>query len=252
MGPTVYDVTLSLCNTIPQNGILYTSEKKMFPLMQKAGDKMGARVITVDENTVSNDELKHFSYLEHKENVALALAVCEKAGAARKLALEGMWKVTPDPGALRIHKTSHIRKTVKFVNGFAANDPESTYAIWEKLLNEGHVEGEKIIMLNTREDRYFRAIQLCEMMLEKQMEFDYLLLVGARTDDLVQFLKEHKLSPKITVKDWGAHTHFTPEKIYTESFHLFGQQATVYAIGNIGGVGHEIVQYFYGRKIPRL
>ena len=41
-------------------------------------------------------------FLEHPENISLALNVCQECGIAKKIALEGMRKTTPDPGALFI------------------------------------------------------------------------------------------------------------------------------------------------------
>jgi len=45
-----------------------------------------------DESTVQEDDLKDFSYLEHPQNVAVALEVCVEAGVDRKTALDGMKK----------------------------------------------------------------------------------------------------------------------------------------------------------------
>jgi hypothetical protein len=48
--------------------------------------------------------MKDFTYLEHPQNVAVALDVCVEAGVDKKIALEGMKKVKPDLGALVVQK----------------------------------------------------------------------------------------------------------------------------------------------------
>ena len=43
--------------------------------------------------------MDRFPYLEHNDNVAIALKVCELNGVNKKIALEGMLCTSPDPGA---------------------------------------------------------------------------------------------------------------------------------------------------------
>ncbi len=46
---------------------------------------------------VTPTDLAGFSYTEHAENLALALAVCAELGIDRQTALGGMWRAAPDP-----------------------------------------------------------------------------------------------------------------------------------------------------------
>ena len=41
-----------------------------------------------------------------------------------------MCKAKPDPGATTDHELNYFGRQIYFVNGFAANDPESTERIW--------------------------------------------------------------------------------------------------------------------------
>ena len=83
MGPTKEDVVHSLCNTIPENGTLITGEVEQFSWVKKNADSLKTPITLSDESTVSDQELKQFSYLEHPQNVAVALDVCKKAGVER-------------------------------------------------------------------------------------------------------------------------------------------------------------------------
>ena len=60
--------------------------------------------------------MEGFRYIEHKDNVALALSFCEKLGVDREKALLGMKKANPDPGALRIYDLEFFDKKIKLVN----------------------------------------------------------------------------------------------------------------------------------------
>ena len=80
--------------------------------------------------------MKKFPYLEHAENVALALEVCKDAGVKEEVALKGMLKASPDPGALVIWELN-MKNKHQFVSAFAANDPKSTLKIWELLEKVG-------------------------------------------------------------------------------------------------------------------
>ena len=70
--------------------------------------------------------MKGFSYIEHRENVALALDICEHIGVKRAIALKGMYKAQPDEGALKAFKIRVFGKDITFYNAFAANDPDFT------------------------------------------------------------------------------------------------------------------------------
>ena len=48
-----------------------------------------------------------------------------------------------------------------FINGFAANDPQSTKMVWN--LVKSRYDGKSCIFLNTRNDRRYRTIQLIEL-----------------------------------------------------------------------------------------
>ena len=84
MGPGLKNVTRSLCNTIPKHGVLFTAEKKVFPIIQKEAKKIHCEIIQSDDSGISNEDMHGFSYIEHKENVALSLKVCEHFGIDKK------------------------------------------------------------------------------------------------------------------------------------------------------------------------
>ena len=70
-----------------------------------------------DVAAVTDEEMEPFRYVEHRENVALALQVCLDLGIDRQTALRGMWKAPPDPGVMTISHVEFFGRHIHFVNG---------------------------------------------------------------------------------------------------------------------------------------
>src|SRR5690606_31547192 len=102
-----------------------------------------------------------FQYFEHRENVALALRVCDALGVDRESALAGMRRASPDPGALIFFHLDYFGREIVFVNAFAANDPVSSAQIWELCVRR-FPEHAKVCVFNCRVDRSDRSRQLGE------------------------------------------------------------------------------------------
>ena len=243
MGQFREQIANSLSNTVPRNGELFTSEKSHLKVIEEVGKKRNTKVSRIGGGGIDKDELSRFSYIEHPANIGLALAVCEKAGVDRKTALDGMTKVRPDPGALRVANCKSAHKEVMFVNAMAANDAESTLVIWKEIQNRFAPLGKIIFLLNSRADRQDRSIQLLEMISEN-VEFDYLVLTGGSLNRFIQHATRFNIS-KSKIIGLG---RINPEKIYEEVFKVTEVTGTVFAIGNVGGGGLDIGGYFYKHR----
>ena len=130
--------------------------------------------------SVTEAELEAFGYTEHAENVALALNVCADLGVARETALSGMQSLRPEVGATQILEVQFYNRSLMFVNAFAANDPESTAMIWERVI-ERYGEGRsKVALVNCRFDRPQRSQQLAEVAAQWSPA-DHYILMGTGT-----------------------------------------------------------------------
>ena len=240
MGPTEESVAMSLSNTIPSNGICYTAEDNYFPLLKKVAKQRNCKIYQIRPTDVTQEELAKFNYIEHAENVQLALAVCAELGVPRHIALEGMQNSHPDPGALKKYVIYDEGKTLYFYNIFAANDPDSTARIINMIT--GHLDNvEKIIILNSRADRVFRSKQLLEAI--SKLDFSYLLLTGELPDKIAAYA-HHIGIPDKKVIPLGEPS---PEVIYDKVLNLTEKEAHILGIGNIAGrikYGSQIVAYF--------
>ncbi len=244
MGKFREQIALSLANTCPDKGFLFTSEKTNLSVFEEVAKKWGTKVARIGgEGNVSADEMKKFSYIEHPANVGLALAVCTHLNVDRQVALNGMYKVHPDSGALRIARCHEDGKELIFVNALAANDPESSFYIAKDITKHYSPLGTEIIMLNSRADRQDRSVQLIEMMAQG-LEFDYLVLTGEQVQKFYGYARKYKI-PKSKIISLG---HIQPDKAYDELFKLTDGLGTVLGIGNMGAGGIDIFRYFYNNR----
>ncbi|MFJ9037189.1 poly-gamma-glutamate synthase PgsB [Streptomyces sp. NPDC102406] len=161
MGPTLDDVARSLSRSMPVGGVCVTAEKDRLHILQEEADKRNCRLIAVDPESVTDAELRGFSWYTFKENVAIALAIAELLGVDRQTAMQGMWDAPPDPGVLSVERyITHEGKRLRFANVFAANDPESTLMNVKQLEDLGAIRQPIGVVINCRPDRVERNGQM--------------------------------------------------------------------------------------------
>ncbi len=245
MGHTLPEIAETLGRTIPKNKLLFSAENIIPDTLKNMADKKNTQSHFTNHNKVSREEMKGFSYIEHRENVALALAVCEHLEVDRETALKGMYTAVPDAGALRGYKVEAFKKELVFYNAFAANDPDSTLMVWQKIRDEIGFDGVRIVLLNTRQDRLDRAKQLAEMVGKKLAdEADRVILIGQSTD-VVEAMTVNFGMPRKKIINLG---WTTPAKVFEEVLSVTDHKSTIVAIGNMGGMGAETAEFFENRS----
>lgn len=244
MGPTAKDVAKSLSATIPYNKHLFTSENKNFSFLEKISKKRNTTIFKAESSTVSSKDMQGFKYIEHIENVSLALDVCRFLGVQREIAISGMQTTTPDEGALIKNTILENNKRINFYNGFAANDPESSFMIWKLITNTLDDDELKIILLSTRQDRIDRTKQLLKLLTEK-LHFDFVVLIGESINMVNKIaLKSGIPEGKIICKKSK-----NPENICTALINLANNKTTIVGMGNMKGMGAKISKHFIKKQI---
>ncbi|MCM4079416.1 poly-gamma-glutamate synthase PgsB [Paractinoplanes hotanensis] len=234
MGPTLDDVARSLSKSMAVGGICVTAERERLPILREEADKRRCRLIAVDPESVTDEEMSHFGWITFKENVAIALAVAELLGVDRASALQGMWDAPPDPGVLSVSRVRQGYKRVAFANVFAANDPEST------LMNIRQLESQRLIgrplamLINCRPDRVERNGQMGT--LTGQVEPDRIILIGEPTRSAASAVPEQLRS---RVVDLGG--RMPPERLLEEVLDAVTDLASIVACGNIHGQGEVLL-----------
>jgi len=249
MGPGDADVACALASMVPVGGKLFTAEQKQLAILEQACKDRGTELVTVgpeDAERVTAEELAAFSYTEHRENVALALRVCEDLGIARDAALTGMQGCRPDPGALREYALDFFGRRIVFLNAFAANDPVSTEQLWNMALEKYSGFGTKIALVNCREDRPDRSLQLGEV-LPRWAPADYVVAMGTGTYLFARAATKAGLDPsKLEIAEEAGE-----DELFERVVGLVDESALVFGMGNIGGQGLPLTRYFANRAHPK-
>ncbi len=242
MGISINQITKSMGNTIPFNGIMITSEDKQISILEKITTERNSKFYSSNTINVSNEEISSFKYLEHKENISLAIKVCELCGIEKAIALKGMSNCIPDPGALTIWKIRYKNTGFEFINAFAANDPASTLKTWN-MINERLKREKFSIFLNTRLDRQYRTIQLINLIFDK-LKPQVLVLRGENFPSELKKLSEKNKNIKI---------YKFPYSINQKDMIKFMDETlpgyVVLGIGNIVGWGELLMKQMKDLKI---
>jgi gamma-polyglutamate synthase len=247
MGPGESDVAMALAGSTPIKGKLFTAEEKYLNVFKNAGadretDVIGVTRAEIEE--VTDEEMGMFPYVEHKENVGLALRVCRELGVERTVALRGMWQAPPDPGAMTISHVRFFGRDLHFVNAFAANDPQSTEFLWNMVIEKFPGLKRRIAIFNCRSDRAKRSEQLGKACAAWQGA-DFYLLMGTGT----YFFSKAAIAAGIP----EAKLVFAERAANSEIFEMIidkaGRAALVVGMGNTKGQGLSLARYFKNRSI---
>ncbi|WP_432192074.1 poly-gamma-glutamate synthase PgsB [Streptomyces sp. bgisy027] len=238
MGPTLDDVARSLCRSMPEDGICVTAEKERFHILQEEADARNCQLIYADPETVTDEELRGFSWFTFKENVAIALVVADLLGIERKVALQGMYDAPPDPGVLSVERyVTPENKRLAFANVFAANDPESTLMNINQLLDLGAIRRPLNVVINCRPDRVERNGQMGEII--PDLKPDNVFVIGHPAKSAIDAIPANWRDRAV---DLGGERRSADEFMPT----LLGRMSdgsSLVAIGNIHGQGEELLEY---------
>ena len=246
MGPAEIDVAKALCGMVPVGGKLFTAERDHLGIFSDVAKDRGAELIAITEEDVaaiSAEDLDGFSYVEHAENIALALRVCADVGVERSVAIAGMHAAKPDPGAMTAFEMDFFGREINFVNGFAANDPESTERIWRMALERYPDVKRRVAVFNCRADRPDRSDQLGRVVASWPQP-DHYLLIGSGTYIFGRAAERAGLDPlKMSFAE-----NRRVDEIFENIIELAGESSLVMGMANIGGIGMDLVRYFANRS----
>ncbi len=237
MGPTTADVALALAGSVPIAGRLFARGGEHDAVLDEAARDRGSVRLAADAIAVDAAEMQAFAYVEHAENVRLALAVCGDLGVPRDVALRGMQSARPDPGALTIEAARVGQRSFSFVNGFAANDPESTELVWELALAHAGERRQRIALVNCRRDRPDRSQQLGQALVGFTRADAY-VVIGTGTHFFTAAAERAGLerAQLWVLENEGARS------VLLRLAALSEEAALVVGMGNIGGVGLELLE----------
>lgn len=194
LGDTLEEITESLCNTVPENGVLITGERepRLVEIMREHAAARGSRLVVAYPSELSESLVDKFPYQQFEENVAVALAVAEELGIDPDTAARGMVKAAPDPGTTSIETVpTDLVEEMKWVPMFAVNDWQSTVQVFESVREKLPEDYSQVVILNNRSDRTDRAQMFIQLINEELHDrIDRCVLFGQLQEVVQQQLTE--------------------------------------------------------------
>jgi poly-gamma-glutamate synthase PgsB/CapB len=208
---------------------LFTADEKAYDFYKELGYENKTEVF------LAADESKDFEGIDFIENVSLACMVCEHLGVKKQVALTGMSKYKKDPGSLKIYQIENKNRCqIEFINALAANDPDSTEKIFHSLSIDSNKHfNHKVMLINNRFDRATRMNQYIDFTVNMEGYFNEVWIIG----DLKNIMKKRLIKRGIKsdrIKLLENINHVDTLK----------KDTLIFAVGNIGGYGHNIVKHF--------
>jgi poly-gamma-glutamate synthase PgsB/CapB len=235
MGPTINDIAKTFIHGVPDNCRVFTTTSHIFDDCVKIMNRKNIQLSFSDATDIPDSIMKKFSYIEHKENVALALDVCEYFGVDKKNALKEMYHAQPDPGVLQKYVINFAGKQCTVMYAMAVNDPDSTRLIWQTI-DKGFPE--IAVLINCRSDRIDRSIQLAGLVTRHLTAHKY-ILTGAGTDIVKRIMI--KTIDKNSILDIG---NKEPQQVYHAIGNFIADNSLIFAIGNTVGYGEQLIAEF--------
>ncbi len=154
-----------------------------------------------------------------------------------------MWQAPTDAGVMNLYEVDESDRQIIFVNGFAANDPESTGSNWNMLVDRFPRVERHIALLNCRADRADRSVQLADACL-RWKPADHYVLIGSATDVFARRALSRGMDKSRLMRAEDMHTDQLVDVLHRRA----GRSAMVMGMGNISGPGMDVVQYFQQRN----
>jgi len=193
MGENLEEIADTLSLSIPSKGELITADQKFYKFFQEKAAELNTTIHLAEFIERDKGFINDFNFPVYEENIACALKVTRLLDINDQIAIKGMQKAEPDPGALRFFKYERNTQNIYLINAFAANDYESTFKTWNKWKEwyryENYKELPIIGIFNNRSDRSFRIKQLLD--LRKDIDFKELVMMDNRLFNLNKHFLNH-------------------------------------------------------------
>jgi poly-gamma-glutamate synthase PgsB/CapB len=229
MGETEAEIANAFQKDFPPRCSIYVPEEYAPLLVSSRAGMETIRFIPVKRQTAQQ------SAMDFAENLDLVIAVSRGLGVEDDTVARGIQNSRHDIGRLRIWKYKMSDKSVFLVNAFAANDPDSTMMIYNKVARALSAPPSSFSgLLNLRHDRADRTVQWIEALKGgASSHFKNIYAIGGHSHALRRKMKSVTVLPHSDLKGL---TDAVVEKMENGDI-LFG-------FGNIGGLGHDLIDYW--------
>ena len=237
MGATENEIASVLSLTIPEKAAVFIPEKELRQPFLAAAHKKKAPVIHVQKGVSAplTDYAPDIFKIGFPDTIDLVYAVSQYLNIPVNVISAGIKSAHLDIGTFKIWKNQTNGKTVYFVNAFAANDPESTSAVFSKMKElVPAVVNTYIGLLNLRADRADRTSQWLETLSNGASHwFQRIYVTGAYS-----FVIKRRIKHTTILKSKQ------PDRIIEQILGETKDTAVIFGFGNIGGTGKGLVDFW--------
>ena len=213
MGESLEEIAESLSGTIPENGVLFTSDEAFLPLFREKAKALNAEVVFCPPEGVASGE-----------NEAIAKAVGQWIGIPEESFREHISNYCEDFGAMKIYQTEGGR----FLNLFSVNDPQSTKKVLESHI---HDTSDIVLLYNNRADRPDRFLLFLRYFFP-EVKCGKIIVMGEARKLALRLLKKNDFQAQ-EAKDWKT------------AIRMAGGRDII-GIGNIKGQAYDMIEYYEG------
>jgi gamma-polyglutamate synthase len=245
MGPTEADVAEVLADSIPRGGKVVVTPEPHLPTYRQVAEARGCELLVAEPDAVTEEQLRGHQHLVLPDHVALVLTITRDLGIPDEVALRGMRHAPSDPYAMRVTEIGDPEDPAFFVNGFAANDPASTLAVWEHIEDRELPSDRLTVIMNCRDDRMDRTERFASDVLP-HLPIDTLVVTGRQTRPILHAANG---GGHIEAREVLDLTDASAEEVLAAlEDSLAGR--IVYGVGNLHGGGVELVQALEALEVP--
>ena len=239
MGGTAGQIASVLSLDICARSAVFLPAKEDRAEFRAEAQNRGATVTSVGAGASSSllKDAPGLRELEFEENLDLVCAIATHLGVGRLAILEGIRNARHDIGRLRIwrYDAPEPKRTLFLVNAFAANDPESTLQVLDKVAGMLPTESGKVVgVLNLRADRAARTMQWISALKGGGLQRFSKLYVTGDYPRAVQ-----RRLPGTLVLKAGSPERMTGV-VCTES----PESSVIFGFGNVKGAGRSLAEYW--------
>jgi gamma-polyglutamate synthase len=239
-GSTREDVAAILALDVPPGSMALVPEKEWEDRFASLVVERGGDVSAVPAGVASPPQ----GCGEFNSNLDLVWEAARSLGVEDRVIREGICRSRGDLGALQAWRYPDGEGGARWivVNAFAANDPESTLRIQDRVMaGEGLTPERCFGLLSLRSDRGDRTALWAEALKAGALEgFGRLFVTGLHAHALRHRLRSHPEWGRIEVLS-PTHPQDLMRRILERGG---GQRGLVFGFGNIGGLGESLVRHW--------
>jgi poly-gamma-glutamate synthase PgsB/CapB len=253
MGRRKEDIARTLSAAFPEGGTIFSPKEESYPVFEESAARTASTLHPVARSAAveGHGEASSLPFDQFEPNVRLALAVLASLGVGEETAMRGMAHALPDLGSLRVWqgRFGDPPRPALCVSAFAANDPESSAAVLEKVKTMLPAGPKSLLgLLCLREDRGDRTLQWVGAAGAGFFaDFERVAVVGSPAKAAAKKLRK---VPGLAFAKFSFFKDPRPAELMDQLVNSAGREPVIVGLGNIVGSGEMFVRHWEEAGTP--